>query len=50
MRTVIVTGSSSGIGRTTAATLRRNGWQVYATARHLPDPHFQAGMRRQFNG
>lgn len=37
MRTVIVTGSSSGIGRATAANLRRNGWRVFATARHPAD-------------
>ncbi len=34
MRTVIITGCSTGIGRATAARLgRREGWTVYATAR-----------------
>ncbi|HEX3623715.1 MAG TPA: SDR family NAD(P)-dependent oxidoreductase [Acidimicrobiales bacterium] len=32
-RAVLVTGCSSGIGRATAALLRRSGWVVYATAR-----------------
>ena len=34
MRTVIITGCSTGIGRATAARLgQRDGWTVYATAR-----------------
>jgi NAD(P)-dependent dehydrogenase (short-subunit alcohol dehydrogenase family) len=32
-RAVIVTGCSSGIGRSTASRLAQNGWTVYATAR-----------------
>jgi NAD(P)-dependent dehydrogenase (short-subunit alcohol dehydrogenase family) len=33
MRTVLVTGCSSGIGYATARRLAREGWKVYATAR-----------------
>jgi NADP-dependent 3-hydroxy acid dehydrogenase YdfG len=33
MRTVIITGCSSGIGQATAARLAASGWNVYATAR-----------------
>jgi NADP-dependent 3-hydroxy acid dehydrogenase YdfG len=34
-KAVLVTGCSSGIGHATAARLARNGWTVYASARHL---------------
>ncbi len=37
MDTVLVTGSSSGIGRMTAEVFARNGWRVYATARNPDD-------------
>jgi NAD(P)-dependent dehydrogenase (short-subunit alcohol dehydrogenase family) len=40
-RTVLVTGSSSGLGRATARRFRDAGWTVYATAR---DPADAAGL------
>lgn len=36
-RTVLITGTSSGIGRATARTFLDNGWTVYATARDPDD-------------
>lgn len=36
-RTVLITGSSSGIGRATAAGFLDEGWTVYATARNPED-------------
>jgi NAD(P)-dependent dehydrogenase (short-subunit alcohol dehydrogenase family) len=36
-RTVLVTGSSSGIGRATARAYLEEGWTVYATARDTDD-------------
>lgn len=35
MRTVIVTGTSSGVGLVTAAELASRGWRVFATMRNL---------------
>ncbi|MCX2819039.1 MAG: NAD(P)-dependent dehydrogenase (short-subunit alcohol dehydrogenase family) [Methanobacteriota archaeon] len=37
MRTALITGCSSGIGRATAERFHRNGWTVYATARDTDD-------------
>ena len=36
LRTIIVTGASSGIGAYCARALKRDGWRVFATAR---SPH-----------
>jgi NAD(P)-dependent dehydrogenase (short-subunit alcohol dehydrogenase family) len=35
MRTVLITGTSSGFGLVTAAELARRGWRVFATMRNL---------------
>lgn len=35
MKTVLITGTSSGIGKAIALTLLERGWKVYATARNL---------------
>lgn len=37
MRTIIVTGASSGIGAYCARALKRDGWRVFATARKAED-------------
>ncbi|MFT3974774.1 MAG: SDR family NAD(P)-dependent oxidoreductase [Amaricoccus sp.] len=37
MRTILVTGASSGIGRDAACTLRQRGWRVLATCRQAED-------------
>ncbi|OWK19229.1 hypothetical protein AJ88_44145 [Mesorhizobium amorphae CCBAU 01583] len=37
MRTIIVTGASSGIGAYCARTLKAEGWRVFATARKPAD-------------
>ncbi|TPN90214.1 SDR family oxidoreductase [Mesorhizobium sp. B1-1-5] len=37
LRTVIVTGASSGIGAYCARALKAEGWRVFATARRPPD-------------
>lgn len=42
--TVLVTGSSSGIGRATAELFHTEGWQVYATARNPADVQALADM------
>lgn len=34
-KVVLVTGCSSGIGKTTAEHLAAEGWNVYATARQI---------------
>ena len=36
-RTIIVTGTSSGIGAYCARALKRDGWRVFATARKPED-------------
>ena len=42
--TVLVTGSSSGIGRATAELFHTEGWKVYATARNPADVQTLADM------
>lgn len=37
VRTVLITGCSSGIGRATARRFEQRGWEVYATARDTAD-------------
>ena len=37
MKTALITGTSSGIGRATAAAFLRRDWTVYATARNTDD-------------
>jgi len=37
MRTILITGCSSGIGKVSAELLRQNGWDVHATARAVED-------------
>jgi NAD(P)-dependent dehydrogenase (short-subunit alcohol dehydrogenase family) len=33
MRSIVITGASSGIGRATALRLAKNGWRVFAAVR-----------------
>ena len=37
MKTVVITGASTGIGRATAEYLARKGWQVFAGIRKEAD-------------
>lgn len=37
MKSIVITGASSGIGRATALRLARNGWRVFATVREEAD-------------
>lgn len=47
MRSVLVTGASSGIGRETALLLERGGWRVFAGVRHQEDAE---ALRRDARG
>ena len=37
MKTVLITGCSSGIGLSTAKLLKYKGWNIFATARNEKD-------------
>ena len=37
MKTVVITGASSGIGRATVARMAQSGWTVFATVRKEQD-------------
>jgi NAD(P)-dependent dehydrogenase (short-subunit alcohol dehydrogenase family) len=39
MKTVLITGTSSGFGKTTAQLFLDNGWNVVATMRRGPAGH-----------
>jgi NAD(P)-dependent dehydrogenase (short-subunit alcohol dehydrogenase family) len=43
MRSVVITGTSSGIGRATAIALASRGWRVFATMRDLTKRDLLAG-------
>ena len=49
-KTIVITGSSSGIGKETARLFASRGWNVIASMRS-PDQHetFLAGLKAQFN-
>ncbi|MCC5859069.1 MAG: SDR family oxidoreductase [Ectothiorhodospiraceae bacterium] len=45
MRVVLISGASSGIGKTCAAYLHGKGHRVYGTSRHATDPEEAVGQR-----
>jgi NAD(P)-dependent dehydrogenase (short-subunit alcohol dehydrogenase family) len=45
-KTVLITGSSSGIGRATVQLFTTRGWNVAATARHPDSLGTWAGVRQ----
>jgi NAD(P)-dependent dehydrogenase (short-subunit alcohol dehydrogenase family) len=47
MKTVFITGASSGIGRETAKLFCRNGWNVIATMRK-PENEIELNKNKNF--